>query len=142
VSISQTYAAAKQAEDIEKSFEQALQIGMREIDTDLQMTHKFVFDQLRGIMRVAVGAGLAHAGEWSSLAEVLSDGLFELFKRWRYMNYGGVYGIVSQFPHMEHLDKACRRLVNKELNLEIVGVVRQASEVLAGNYGLVRAGAS
>ena len=44
--ISQTYAAAKQAEDIEKSFEQALQIGMREVDTDLQMTHKFVFDQL------------------------------------------------------------------------------------------------
>jgi hypothetical protein len=137
ISVSQNYAAAKRADNMKESFEQALQASMKKVDTDLSMTRKVVFDGLQGIRKVAIALAFQ---DYKTAIEEVSERLTELLKGWCFMNYGGVYEIVSQYPHLEQLNASCRRLVNKDLDAKISQIVRQAAHTLQNNYGLTGVG--
>jgi hypothetical protein len=130
---SETFAISKELDAIDNSFRQALRSSMSRINTDLDIGSKVVFDGFQGVRKLVVSLGF---GDFKSVIDMISENLGELIRSWFYMNYGGVYEIVSQYPKMGQLSAASRRLVNKELDMKIANVINDASSIIKSNYGL------
>ncbi|NEI24083.1 hypothetical protein GUK30_32575 [Rhizobium leguminosarum] len=128
---SETLHAAGELEKIEKSFAQALRASMRLANTDLEPNPTVIFDGLQGLRKVA---GDLFKGDPFLILDRMAEGLIELLQNWYFINYGGVYGIVSHFPRIQQLGAAARRLSGKELGTGSIDLLGKAADVMQKNY--------
>jgi hypothetical protein len=132
----QTLAASKELDNVERAFLEALQYSMTRTNTDLEIGPKYVFDLLHGIKNVAVWIST----DYKALVKEASSTIFDLMKGSYYSNYGGVFEIVNQFPKLAQLGATSRRLTGQELDGDIAKVVTNAATVIKRNYGLTGIG--
>ncbi|ANL87136.1 hypothetical protein [Rhizobium phaseoli] len=128
---SETLHAAGELEKIESSFAQALRTSMTRINTNLEANPTVIFDGLQGLRKVA---GDLFKGDPLSILDRMAEGFIELLRNWYFMNYGGVYGIVSHFPRVQQLGAAAKRLSGKELEAGSIDLLGQAAHVMQKNY--------
>ncbi|ANL74245.1 hypothetical protein AMC83_PA00018 (plasmid) [Rhizobium phaseoli] len=128
---SETLQAAGELEKIEKSFAQALRASMTRVNTNLEPNPTVIFDGLQGLRKIA---GDLFKGDPFAILDRMAEGLIELLRNWYFMNYGGVYGIVSHFPRVQQLGAAAKRLSGKELEAGSIDLLGKAAEVMQKTY--------
>jgi hypothetical protein len=132
----QTLESVNEAKRIEASFERALASSLNRIDFEYSAKTNF-FEPLHGIEKIIKST---LTGEYSSVLERLSSQLVDLLKGWYFMNYGGVYNVVSHFPKVQQLNGAAIRLIKKELDRPTISIVADAAERIVRYHNISGAG--
>jgi hypothetical protein len=122
IETSQTLESIREVRRIESSFEQALSSSLKRIGAEY-MTNVSVFDPVSGIEKVAKSV---ITGEYASLLDKLASQVIGLIKGWAFMNYGGVYDMVSHFPKVQQLNRSAYRLIKKELDSQAIASISDA----------------
>ena len=133
-----TLALAQDLEDIEKTFEQAMNSSFehlerrrawRSFDIAQSRWRQTVFDGIKGVQNLL-------SGDLKKIFGSFSDNIVALMREWCFMNYGGVYQVVSKFPKIEELSVTSEKLVGKEMDKAITAVLSDAAKTFRTSYGL------
>lgn len=130
--VGQTLELSLELKKIEASFQQSLQVSFKRIGYEGVST-SLLFDGMRGIERVAKATA---SGDYTSVLERMSARFIDLLKSWYFMNYGGVYSVVSHFPKVQQVGAASYRLTGKELDSGLMSIVADAAKKIAKHYRL------
>lgn len=134
VEVHQTQEATRELAKIEASFQQALKASLKRVGAE-DVSVKLVVDGLHGVEQLAKDAA---SGDYAGLLDRMGTPLVNLLKDWWFMNYGGVYNIVSHFPKVQQLGGAALRLTHKELDSGLMSVVSDAAKRIAAVHSLPR----
>lgn len=130
----QTLELTRELAKMEASFQQALKASLKRVSAD-DVSVKLVVDGLHGVEQLAKDAV---GGDYAGFLERMATPLLNLLKSWWFMNYGGVYNIVSHFPKVQQLGGAALRLTHKELDSTLMSVVADAAKRITAVHSLPR----